>query len=78
LRLLYEATTQPVCIVLCFSNQPVSLALDVPAGSWKKLLDSSTVVWGGPGSAVPDRVKSAGQIEFNLNPMSFVVFQQTG
>lgn len=78
LRLLYPAAFEPVFIVLCYSNQPVALALDAPAGFWKKLLDSSAAGWGGPGSSLPDRVKSAGQLELKLNPTSFVVFQQVG
>jgi len=77
-HVLYKAATEPVCIVLCFSSQPVSLAIDLPAGAWKKLLDSAAVNWSGPGSSVPDRIKSTGRIELKLNPISLVVFQQAG
>lgn len=77
LRILYEAASESFCLVICFSAQPVSMVLDFPKGSWSKILASSAAVWGGPGSSVPDRFKSAGRLELQLQPTSVVAFQQT-
>jgi maltooligosyltrehalose trehalohydrolase len=75
LLLCYDAD-EPVCLLLCFAKEAVSPLLEMPSGAWRALLDSSDVEWGGPGSTIPERVTSTGQVELKLNPTSLVVFQK--
>lgn len=43
-----EATCK-ACLVLNFNREDSTAEVELPAGNWKKVLDSSDVRWGGPG-----------------------------
>jgi maltooligosyltrehalose trehalohydrolase len=75
LQLCYKAE-EPVCILACFAKEAVSPVLQIPTGAWRRLFDSTAADWGGPGSSIPERITSTGQLKLNLNPISFAVFQQ--
>jgi hypothetical protein len=47
--------------------------VSLPKGRWEKLLDSTEIQWGGPGSAVADTIDSEGEVEMELAPFAFVV-----
>jgi maltooligosyltrehalose trehalohydrolase len=47
-------------LVLGFAGEPRPLSLSLPAGNWRKRLDSTEERWGGPGSSVPETLLSAG------------------
>ena len=59
-----------------FSKEPRSVLLAVPEGEWRSVLDSADQRWLGPGSSVPPRFKSSGQVQLSLCPESFSVFQR--
>ncbi|MBI5576687.1 MAG: malto-oligosyltrehalose trehalohydrolase [Deltaproteobacteria bacterium] len=59
-----------------FGDAAVSIELPLPAGAWKKLLDSSDARWKGSGSATPERIESRGMAALTLNPWSFVLLSK--
>ena len=48
----------------------------VSVSTWKKKLDSSETIWGGPGSVLPDRIDS--KYPINLRARSFAVYVEEG
>jgi maltooligosyltrehalose trehalohydrolase len=68
------ANGQQIYLVLAFAQNPVTLDLPMPAGVWRKSLDSSAKKWGGPGGAVPDEISCKGGIHLTLPPHSAVIF----
>jgi maltooligosyltrehalose trehalohydrolase len=65
--------TQEVCMVFYADKEPVSAPVPLPAGRWKKTLDSAEVQWGGSGSVVADTVDSQGEVVMQLSPFAFMV-----
>jgi maltooligosyltrehalose trehalohydrolase len=60
--------------VIChFGESPVTLALPLPAGRWRKVLDSSEERWYGAGSNVPPTVWSEGEVSLTLPPQAVVL-----
>jgi maltooligosyltrehalose trehalohydrolase len=57
-----------------FGDAAVSLPLPVPAGSWRRLLDSADERWLGDGSATPNLLRSEGQVTIFLGPDAFALF----
>jgi maltooligosyltrehalose trehalohydrolase len=57
-----------------FGDAAVSLPLPVPAGSWRRLLDSADERWLGDGSTTPNLLRSEGQVTFFLGPNAFALF----
>lgn len=51
-----------------FGDAPCELEVELPAGRWLRLLDSSADAWGGTGSTVPERLDSAGTARLRLQP----------
>jgi maltooligosyltrehalose trehalohydrolase len=63
-----------IAIALHFGKSPTTAHLAVPDGVWVKQLDSAQEAWLGPGSAVPDRARSAGALPLPLSAHSVVAF----
>jgi len=53
-----------------FNAAPVSLALPMAPGRWRKILDSSDARWQGPGSALPVEFDCAESMEMRLESSS--------
>jgi len=62
------------CTILHFGESPVTLELPLPAGDWRKVLDSGEERWYGAGSAVPPTLRSAGEVSLTLPPQAVVLF----
>jgi maltooligosyltrehalose trehalohydrolase len=56
-----------------FGAGEISLSTPLPAGRWRKLLDSEDKRWQGDGSSVPEVLHSKGEILLPLRPKSFAV-----
>lgn len=56
-----------------FSNKASKIQIYAPSGNWVKILDSSDVVWKGPGSKIPSLVR--GKTEITLAPFSLTLFE---
>jgi len=57
-----------------FGDAPASLSLPVPAGRWRRLLDSADESWLGNGSLTPNLLRSEGQVTLALSPNAFALF----
>lgn len=65
-----------VLVLFHFSAAHAALSVHLPAGRWRKRLDSADTAWSGPGSAVPGEIESSGRIILDLSPHSFVLFEK--
>jgi len=61
-----------------FGPAAATLALPIPAGRWRKLLDSAAKQWHGPGAALADAISSQGQISLAVSPESLALFAKIG
>jgi maltooligosyltrehalose trehalohydrolase len=61
-------------VVESFGRAEVSISLPIPAGHWRKILDSTDKKWQGAGSSTPNDLHSEGAITLSLKPRSAVVF----
>jgi maltooligosyltrehalose trehalohydrolase len=62
---------------LNFDVAPIQSRLPVPAGYWKRKLDSADPCWGGGGSQAPEVLERHGVVEMILNPWSAVLYEET-
>lgn len=57
-----------------FGDVPASVTLPVPAGTWRRQLDSADRQWNGSGSLLPDQLEADGEATLVLSPTSFALF----
>ncbi len=63
-------------ILYAFKDQPITLTIMIPEGTWVKLLDSSSPEWGGTGERVARTIVSHGEdIDLYLNSRSVVLYE---
>jgi maltooligosyltrehalose trehalohydrolase len=65
-----------VVTIFHFSPTASDLSFPTAAGEWVKALDSAEPRWNGPGSAVPSRIMSDGEVTLRVNPYSFVLLSR--
>lgn len=65
-----------VCLALSFSEDRVAVDLPVPAGHWRKRLDSADERWLGDGAIVPEAVLSDGLVRLSLRARSCLLLQR--
>ena len=68
-----RAGGEAVFFILNFSKEPGRVKMELPGGSWTKLLDSAQPQWGGPGSPAPERL-AGGPAELALSPLCVVLY----
>jgi maltooligosyltrehalose trehalohydrolase len=61
-------------IIESFGQSEASVSLPIPAGHWRKVLDSTDKKWQGGGSSTPEDLHSQETITLSLAPRSAVVF----
>jgi maltooligosyltrehalose trehalohydrolase len=54
------------------------VAVSVPEGGWRKLLDSADERWQGKGSSLPDVLRSEGEAALRLSPKALALFVKEG
>jgi len=57
-----------------FSDRVETVTLPVLGGTWRRLLSSAEVEWDGPGSRLPARLESAGEVTLEMQPYSLAVY----
>ncbi len=57
-----------------FSGNRSPVSLPVPAGRWRKLLDSAEDVWLGGGSETPEALVSRGEVRISISPKACLLF----
>ncbi|HSQ78263.1 MAG TPA: DUF3459 domain-containing protein, partial [Nitrospirota bacterium] len=63
-------------ILYAFKDQPIALTIMLPAGTWVRILDSSSPEWGGTGERAAATIASHGEdIVLHLNPHSVVLYE---
>lgn len=67
-----------VCILFHFGSQQLNREALMPAGSWRKRLDSAEKCWLGPGSRVPASLDNASGALISLAPWQGVLWQRPG
>ncbi len=80
-RLLFvrrRAVSDEVFLTYSFSERQMAVPLPLPAGRWKKILDSAEQQWLGPGSLLPEEIESNGRIELTMTPHAVVLFGRDG
>lgn len=60
-------------LILHLGDNDTSANLQIPAGTWAKVMDSSETKWKGSGSSIPDQVKSSGEVNLTLRPYAAVL-----
>lgn len=68
--------SQEICIIYSFFHNEINISLPVPAGNWRKLLDSSEERWLGEGGKLPSQLISSGKIQLDINPKSCFLFER--
>jgi maltooligosyltrehalose trehalohydrolase len=74
----WQQTHQVLCL-LNISPESAQFKLTLPPGTWKKLLDSTDVIWRGAGSQLPDimpteRGATVSQQTLNISPHGVVIY----
>ncbi len=57
-----------VFLIFSLSDRQMTLPLPLPAGRWRKILDSADPDWLGPGRLLPEEIESDGRVELPLAP----------
>jgi maltooligosyltrehalose trehalohydrolase len=65
-----------VLSLFCLGRTSAVTRLPVPAGRWRKLLDSSEQRWLGGGGSTPQLLESGGAASVKLNPRSVVSYRR--
>jgi maltooligosyltrehalose trehalohydrolase len=65
---------EQVIALFNFEKQPAQFVHAIPAGGWKRLLDSSDSCWGGSGSDLPALLDSSRETEISLPGSAFALF----
>jgi maltooligosyltrehalose trehalohydrolase len=64
-----------ILMVLSFHDRETSLAVHMPPGLWKKVLDSSSPEWGGSDERAGQLLRSSdGEVSVQMNPRSAVLY----
>ena len=67
---------EEICIVFYAGSTPVSARVPLPAGRWKKQIDSAESRWGGSGSTLSAWIDSEGEVLMALPPYAFFMFSK--
>ncbi len=68
-----------VCGIFNFFENPAESRPLMEKGIWHRTLDSSSKKWGGPGSSLPESIRSHGaKVGLRLQGCSFALYRQTG
>jgi len=78
LSVVYPHPLHVLCLLLCFADEEVQASLQLPAGTWQLVLDSSSPQWRGAGSTLPERLSSNGRTVLRLPGKSLALYQRTG
>jgi len=63
-------------VLLNFGDVPVELGKDLPAGKWRKRLDSADTIWMGPGGVIPGEFVTPNNSTLKIQPKSVCVLKR--
>lgn len=61
-----------------FRDTEDSIALPVPGGRWRRVLDSADERWKGNGTSLPDQLTSDGEVTLGVGSRAFALFRRIG
>lgn len=64
-----------LALVFLLGKKWTKVSLPFPEGQWSRLFDSSEKRWLGPGSRVPQKVRSEGAVFLDLAPRCFLIWR---
>jgi maltooligosyltrehalose trehalohydrolase len=67
---------QEAGLLFNFNDDAGKIRIHLPAGRWRKRIDSAELRWMGPGSRVPDTLQANGSTEIEAAPHCVVVFSR--
>ncbi|HXJ17619.1 MAG TPA: DUF3459 domain-containing protein, partial [Candidatus Polarisedimenticolia bacterium] len=59
-----------------FGGSSVEAALVLPAGGWRREMDSADARWQGKGTSMPEQLESTGRVALRLPAHSFAVYSK--
>jgi maltooligosyltrehalose trehalohydrolase len=69
-----------VVALFYFGSEPATLSLDIPAGTWQKVLDTADDRWqitqAGAATTLPGHLESRGSVSLTLAPHMCALFQR--
>jgi len=74
LALRYSSRSSAVIAFFSFAAERENVTVASRTGTWEKHLDSRHRRWQGPGSELPDTLRSSGEISLTLEPTSCAVY----
>lgn len=60
--------------IMGFNKKEVSISLNIPPGKWQKVIDSTDIIWQGPGSSLPERFSSKRKL--TIKPFSYALYKK--
>ncbi|MGA8280343.1 MAG: DUF3459 domain-containing protein, partial [Desulfobacterales bacterium] len=69
---------QEAGLLFNFNGEAGKVRIHLPAGRWRKRIDSAELRWMGPGSGVPDTLQTNGTMELDMASYCVVVFSRGG
>jgi maltooligosyltrehalose trehalohydrolase len=72
----WQPQEEALLLVACFSRDPVSLALPIPPGQWRQVIDANTEQYGGTGAyALPLVLHGSTQATVVLGEFAFALYR---
>jgi maltooligosyltrehalose trehalohydrolase len=65
--------SEQIAVVYNFNSAMVACPLRIPAGRWRRVLDSSDSTWLGEGSCSPESFESTGEVQLKISANAIVV-----
>jgi len=73
----WQPQEEDLVLIACFSRTPVSLALPLPSGRWRRVLDADAVQYGGSGGAAWPLILNGGApIPLVLGEFAFALYRR--
>ena len=57
-----------------FGGEAAEVTVPLPAGAWRKRLDSADVAWAGTGGELPERLESRGEVTLRPAPRGVALY----
>jgi maltooligosyltrehalose trehalohydrolase len=70
------AAAREVFAVFHFGCEAATATVRLPGGTWEKVLDSADSTWDGPGSSLPQRIESSGEVKLPLAAHAVAVYER--
>jgi maltooligosyltrehalose trehalohydrolase len=65
-----------IFMVFNFGERVANVGTELPAGQWRKRLDSAEKCWMGPGSHIPQTLTATGNLTLPIQPKSFCILKR--